>query len=272
MSKTWPFLRFVAGRLGGIARLVPNPETSCAETVPAAAAAAAAISALSSVSLPSSSLLSRPFDPRAQRSLQNNRQDEVLQRIHRRSLRPHRYRKVAPQARAKDTGRRFAQCTRQEPFEFLHHTGQKHPRARTRRSLTKPSRSVSEASPRTAPAKRSKQPSLTHLCSGKSLTITAKGRFNEDIAEGAKIHLQVKYGLITIIRQTADLCDTVKNVDLECPLEKGARTLTKDVDLPNQIPPGKYTVLADVVTKDEEKITCLTATVTFKRGGEIVVG
>ncbi|TKX26541.1 phosphatidylglycerol/phosphatidylinositol transfer protein [Elsinoe australis] len=106
---------------------------------------------------------------------------------------------------------------------------------------------------------------------GKSLTITASGKFKEDIAEGAKIHLQVKYGLITIIRQTADLCDTVKNVDLECPLEKGAKTLTKDVDLPNQIPPGKYTVLADVVTKDEEKITCLTATVVFKRGGEVVI-
>ncbi|KAF4552906.1 putative phosphatidylglycerol/phosphatidylinositol transfer protein [Elsinoe fawcettii] len=107
---------------------------------------------------------------------------------------------------------------------------------------------------------------------GTALTITATGKFKEDIAEGAKIHLQVKYGLITIIRQTADLCDTVKNVDLECPLEKGVMTLTKDVDLPKEIPPGKYTVLADVVTKDEEKITCLTATVTFSRGGGAIFG
>ncbi|KAF2226200.1 phosphatidylglycerol/phosphatidylinositol transfer protein precursor [Elsinoe ampelina] len=107
---------------------------------------------------------------------------------------------------------------------------------------------------------------------GNALTITATGKFKEDIAEGAKIHLQVKYGLITIIRQTADLCDTVKNVDLECPLKEGAKTLTKDVDLPKEIPPGKYTVLADVVTKDEEKITCLTATVTFSRGGVAIFG
>ena len=81
----------------------------------------------------------------------------------------------------------------------------------------------------------------------------------------------MKYGLITIIRQTADLCDTVKNVDLECPLNKGKMKLTKDVDLPAQIPPGKYTVLADVVTKDEKKVTCLTATVTFSRGGAFVI-
>ncbi|KAK5117866.1 hypothetical protein LTR85_008640 [Meristemomyces frigidus] len=107
---------------------------------------------------------------------------------------------------------------------------------------------------------------------GQALKIEAKGILNEDIEDGAKIHLQVKYGLITIIRQTADLCDTVGKVDLECPLHKNKETaLSKDVDLPKEIPPGKYTVIADVVTKDEAKITCLTATVEFKRGGGMVV-
>ncbi|KAK5138102.1 Phosphatidylglycerol/phosphatidylinositol transfer protein [Meristemomyces frigidus] len=107
---------------------------------------------------------------------------------------------------------------------------------------------------------------------GTPLKISAKGTLTQDIEAGAKIHLSVKYGLITIIRQTADLCDTVQKVDLECPLKKDNETaLVKEVDLPNQIPPGKYTVLADVVTKDDEKITCLTATVEFKRGGGVVV-
>jgi len=51
-------------------------------------------------------------------------------------------------------------------------------------------------------------------------------------------------------------------------------TLSKTVQLPKEIPPGKYTVLADVYTKDNEKITCMTATVLFKRGGaaQIVMG
>ena len=92
------------------------------------------------------------------------------------------------------------------------------------------------------------------------------------MTEGAYVQLQVKYGLITIIRQKADLCDTVKNVDLECPLHKDKEVaLTKDVSLPKEIPPGKYTVVADVYTKDEEKITCLTATVEFHRGGGVSV-
>lgn len=85
------------------------------------------------------------------------------------------------------------------------------------------------------------------------------------------MHLQVKYGLITIVKQTADLCNTVKEVDLECPIKKGDMTLTKEVELPKQIPPGKYTVLADVLTKDEKKITCLTATVEFSRSGAVNV-
>lgn len=49
--------------------------------------------------------------------------------------------------------------------------------------------------------------------------------------------LVVKWGLITLISQTVDLCEQIKEVDLECPLEKGPMTLTKDVKLPNAIPP-----------------------------------
>jgi len=57
-------------------------------------------------------------------------------------------------------------------------------------------------------------------------------------------------------------------VDLECPLHKDKETkLAKDVDLPKEIPPGKYTVVADVVSKAGDTITCLTASVEFKRGG-----
>jgi len=112
---------------------------------------------------------------------------------------------------------------------------------------------------------------LTPSNSGQVLSIVARGDLSQDIEDGAKVHLQVKYGLITIIKQDADLCNQVKNVDLECPIKKGETALTKDVELPKQIPPGKYTVLADVTTKDDKKITCLTATVEFHRDGSFQV-
>jgi len=105
------------------------------------------------------------------------------------------------------------------------------------------------------------------LSRGQTLVISATGNLTEPVESGAKVHLQVKYGLITLINQEADLCDQVKNVDLECPLEEGPTTFMKEVSLPRQIPPGKYTVLADVTSKDGNKITCLTAQVWFNKPG-----
>jgi len=95
---------------------------------------------------------------------------------------------------------------------------------------------------------------------GKTLTIEAKGNFTEEVEEGAYINLVVKYGLIKLISQTADLCEQMQNVDEKCPL-KGVKTITKEVDLPKEIPPGRYNVVADVYTKDDEHITCLTASI-----------
>ena len=75
------------------------------------------------------------------------------------------------------------------------------------------------------------------LHSGEKLTIKATGDFKEQVGEGFKMHLQVKYGLITLINQEADGCETIGKADLECPLDKGEMSLTKDVDLPREIPP-----------------------------------
>jgi ML domain len=75
------------------------------------------------------------------------------------------------------------------------------------------------------------------VSSGTPLSISATGVLKESVEKGAYVILQVKYGVITLIKQTVDLCDQVSNVDLDCPLEEGPLTLSKDVDLPRQIPP-----------------------------------
>jgi len=106
---------------------------------------------------------------------------------------------------------------------------------------------------------------------GKELIIKATGTVKEDIEEGAYIELQVKYGLIRLIKTRADLCEQVQNVDMECPINKGKLEITKTVELPREIPPGKYTVFADVYTKEDLQITCLTATVNFARSGAVTL-
>jgi hypothetical protein len=69
------------------------------------------------------------------------------------------------------------------------------------------------------------------------LIISAAGTLLDRVEKGATVNLEVKWGLITLIKQTVDLCDELKNVDLSCPLEKGKMVLTKEVELPKQIPP-----------------------------------
>lgn len=108
---------------------------------------------------------------------------------------------------------------------------------------------------------------LTTHNSGKTLQIAGEGSIKQTIEKGAKIHVQVKYGVIRLINQELDLCDYAAQANLECPLKEGPLKLAKSVDLPSEIPPGKYTVLANVVSKDDKPITCFTSTISFNRGG-----
>ncbi|KAK6458916.1 Phosphatidylglycerol/phosphatidylinositol transfer protein [Scheffersomyces xylosifermentans] len=98
---------------------------------------------------------------------------------------------------------------------------------------------------------------------GENLTFTATGFISQDIEEGAYVEVDVKYGFIKLIHQTFDLCEQITKVDLECPIKKGTITLTKEVEIPNEVPPGKYIVNARAYTKKDVFITCLTATVDF---------
>lgn len=77
---------------------------------------------------------------------------------------------------------------------------------------------------------------IENMSSGATLTIEAKGNFTEEVGDGAYIRLTVKYGLITLLHSTADLCEQMKNVDEDCPLA-GEKTVTKEVSLPKTIPP-----------------------------------
>ncbi|KAH8680999.1 ML domain-containing protein [Xylariales sp. PMI_506] len=106
---------------------------------------------------------------------------------------------------------------------------------------------------------------------GANLVIRAAGVVTETITPGAYLLVEVKYGLIRLINQKMDLCEQTEKADLECPIEAGILSITKDVDIPNEVPPGKYTVKADVYTVDDKPITCLQATVTFglKKTNEI---
>lgn len=98
---------------------------------------------------------------------------------------------------------------------------------------------------------------------GQNLTINASGYLYEDVEEGAYIEVEVRYGYIRLISQTMDLCEQSEQVDWKCPIKQGDLKLNKQIELPNEIPPGKYVAVARAYTVDDDLITCLLTTVTF---------
>ncbi|KAF8450106.1 ML domain-containing protein [Terfezia claveryi] len=98
---------------------------------------------------------------------------------------------------------------------------------------------------------------------GATLVIKASGNLKHTIEAGAYVIVEVKYGYIKLIHKILDLCENAGQVDLECPVKAGELVLTKEIDLPKAIPPGKYHAMADVYTKDDKPITCITADIYF---------
>ncbi len=98
---------------------------------------------------------------------------------------------------------------------------------------------------------------------GEKLVIEASGIFSKEVDTGSYVDIDVRYGYIKLVQETFDLCEQLENVDLTCPLDKGKLVITKEVDIPNEVPPGVYTVFARAYTPGDELITCLAATVEF---------
>ncbi len=98
---------------------------------------------------------------------------------------------------------------------------------------------------------------------GENLTIIASGTLSATVEEGAYVDVDVDYGLIKLIHATYDLCEELPNVDMKCPIKKGHYEIKKQVEIPSQVPPGQYRVVARAYTKDDALITCLTGEVVF---------
>ena len=70
--------------------------------------------------------------------------------------------------------------------------------------------------------------------------IDFKGTLKEEVPEGTTVLVQVKYGVVQVIKQTFDFCEQAKNVDEECPIPAGDVKFTKQVDLPKEIRKSFY--------------------------------
>ena len=101
---------------------------------------------------------------------------------------------------------------------------------------------------------------------GATLSIVASGLVLKDIEEGAYVNVDVRLGYIKLLTQTFDLCEIFSENDIDgltCPIAAGQYNLKKDVEIPKEVPPGKYIIVARAYSVDGELITCITGEIIF---------
>ncbi|CAG8635869.1 5150_t:CDS:2 [Ambispora gerdemannii] len=100
---------------------------------------------------------------------------------------------------------------------------------------------------------------------GHVLNIKAAGNLNETIDQGSYVDVLVRLGLVQLYKGKLDFCKEIEqNFKLKCPLKKGMHKVDSDVNVPKEIPMGKYTVDAQAYTKNGRRIACLKAETVFK--------
>ncbi|KAJ3099951.1 Phosphatidylglycerol/phosphatidylinositol transfer protein [Phlyctochytrium bullatum] len=92
---------------------------------------------------------------------------------------------------------------------------------------------------------------------GKPLTVEVIGETTEDVTEGAYADVVAKLGVIKLVDRRLDLCEEIKQINRECPVEKGHQEIVHTVDIPKEVPPGKYTISVDAFTASGAPLTCL---------------
>ncbi|KAL6950966.1 hypothetical protein ACO0QE_000250 [Hanseniaspora vineae] len=101
---------------------------------------------------------------------------------------------------------------------------------------------------------------------GTTLEITAEGVVLEEITEGSFVDVEVRLGYIKLLSQTYDLCEELEKNDidgLKCPVAPGLYKIKKTVDIPQEVPAGKYNVVARAYTENVDELTCVTGDVIF---------
>lgn len=109
---------------------------------------------------------------------------------------------------------------------------------------------------------------------GSPLTATFDFTANAEILEGAWVEVTVKLGFISLLTKTIDLCDegedgVLKDTGISCPIAAGDYVLTKNVDIPAEIPPATFTIETRGYTYLDEDMFCVDVVADFMPSTEV---
>ncbi|KAI8835674.1 ML domain-containing protein [Chytriomyces cf. hyalinus JEL632] len=92
---------------------------------------------------------------------------------------------------------------------------------------------------------------------GAQLDVAVVGELSETVLDGAYIKVIVKLGIIKLYDGTINLCEEAGKIGHPCPIEKGHQEVFHTVDMPREVPPGKYDIDVKAFNNDDKPLTCL---------------
>ncbi|EFA83728.1 putative phospholipid transfer protein [Heterostelium album PN500] len=95
---------------------------------------------------------------------------------------------------------------------------------------------------------------------GQTVTITASGVLSETI-DGGNVHVNVKYGFITILNKDEPICQSGSPVP--CPINAGNLNKTVSIAIPSNVPDGTYKANAVLTDTANNEIACINVDLHF---------
>ena len=97
--------------------------------------------------------------------------------------------------------------------------------------------------------------------SGQNFTLAAQGYLKQDVHPGSIVRLQanlhVGKAFIPIFRSLYDLCELLPDFGEYCPVDSGEIYLSRQSELPDEIPKGEYQVIVQAITDDKKELFCI---------------
>lgn len=94
---------------------------------------------------------------------------------------------------------------------------------------------------------------------GDTLMIKANVTFNEQVTSG-ELKVNLAINKIPFISTNLDLCDTISQAGLSCPISAGSHTLTVSQQIPDEAPSGSYTGNQYLYDQNNNELACVALT------------
>ncbi|KAN0009655.1 hypothetical protein ACTFIU_006952 [Dictyostelium citrinum] len=95
---------------------------------------------------------------------------------------------------------------------------------------------------------------------GQKVSIFAEGLLKDVISSGDVV-IQIKYNFITIIKETKPICSS--DDPFSCPIQPGQYSHSIDVDIPSNVPKGKYSGHFVLIDQSSDEIACIDVSLEF---------